>query len=143
VVVTDEISSHTKLSAGIVASLNVVMDSPVVVFVVVVPPVTTSLPVKLLLVECLRVQVTEGVPVPIRTTFSSVIVRASFVKNNVTSSVPSGFAIVIALGAGSPVAPVVPCEPVKPVPCEPVNPIDPVYPIEPVNPVTPWSPVVP
>ena len=91
------VSSQKKLFAGILAELNEVTILPVVVDVVVVPLVTTSVPVALLSLAFLTVHVTEGVALPIRTQASLVIVRASSVKNIDISSAFVGALIVRAL----------------------------------------------
>lgn len=84
------VSNHTKLFAGIVASLKLVTTLPVDTLVVVVPLVTTSFPAALLSVECLIVHVTDGVDEPTRTAAILVIVIATGVKNIEMSSVAVG-----------------------------------------------------
>ena len=67
------IASQTNCPLLIGLELKEVTTDPVVVEVVVVPPVTTSVPVPALLESFLTVQVTEGVEEPLRTATISTI----------------------------------------------------------------------
>ena len=86
--------NHRKFDAGMLAELNVVTTCPVVVFVVVVPPVTTSVPAALRSLALRRVQVREGL-VPRDTATSFLIVAALVKYATVRFSEVVGFRIVM------------------------------------------------
>lgn len=82
--------SHTNELAAIAVALKEVTTDPVVTDVVVVPPVTASVPAALRSVPKRIVHVTLGLADPVRIAVIFVIVKATGVKNTVISSAAPG-----------------------------------------------------
>lgn len=88
---TADVVSSTKLLAGIVPLSNEVVESPVVVLVVVIPPVFTSVRPVVMFAPYLTENVTEGVAVPFGSTDSIFeIVHETVLKKITTLSADVG-----------------------------------------------------
>jgi hypothetical protein len=99
--------SQIKLFAGTVGLLKEVVLRPVVVFVQVIPEVTTSVPAAEISVPYRIENVTEGV-VPITVETMLVNVMLEFGRNRISFSELVGETIVIAFGPVGPEGPVPP-----------------------------------